>query len=44
VGKSVLLKLINGLLRPDQGSIELFGEEITTMSEEQLFPCEPAPA
>jgi phospholipid/cholesterol/gamma-HCH transport system ATP-binding protein len=38
VGKSVLLKLINGLLRPDQGSIELFGEEITTMSEEQLFP------
>jgi phospholipid/cholesterol/gamma-HCH transport system ATP-binding protein len=38
VGKSVLLKLINGLLRPDQGSIELFGEEITTMSEEQLVP------
>jgi phospholipid/cholesterol/gamma-HCH transport system ATP-binding protein len=38
VGKSVLLKLINGLLRPDQGSIELFGEEITTMTEEQLFP------
>jgi phospholipid/cholesterol/gamma-HCH transport system ATP-binding protein len=38
VGKSVLLKLINGLLRPDKGSIELFGREITTMSEEQLFP------
>jgi phospholipid/cholesterol/gamma-HCH transport system ATP-binding protein len=38
VGKSVLLKLINGLLRPDAGSIELFGQEITTMSEEQLFP------
>jgi phospholipid/cholesterol/gamma-HCH transport system ATP-binding protein len=38
VGKSVLLKLINGLLRPDHGSIELFGEEITTMTEEQLFP------
>jgi len=38
VGKSVLLKLINGLLRPDQGRIELFGEEITTMTEEQLFP------
>jgi len=38
VGKSVLLKLINGLLRPDEGSIELFGEEITTLSEEQLFP------
>jgi phospholipid/cholesterol/gamma-HCH transport system ATP-binding protein len=30
VGKSVL--------RPDKGSIELFGREITTMSEEQLFP------
>jgi phospholipid/cholesterol/gamma-HCH transport system ATP-binding protein len=38
VGKSVLLKLINGLLRPDRGSIRLFGEEITTMREEQLFP------
>jgi phospholipid/cholesterol/gamma-HCH transport system ATP-binding protein len=38
VGKSVLLKLINGLLRPDQGSIQLFGEEISTMREEQLFP------
>jgi phospholipid/cholesterol/gamma-HCH transport system ATP-binding protein len=38
VGKSVLLKLVNGLLRPDQGHIELFGEEITTMPEEQLFP------
>jgi phospholipid/cholesterol/gamma-HCH transport system ATP-binding protein len=38
VGKSVLLKLINGLLRPDRGSIRLFGEEISTMTEEQLFP------
>jgi len=38
VGKSVLLKLINGLLRPDQGSILLFGQEIATMSEERLFP------
>jgi phospholipid/cholesterol/gamma-HCH transport system ATP-binding protein len=38
VGKSVLLKLINGLLRPDHGSIRLFGEEIATMREEQLFP------
>ena len=38
VGKSVLLKLINGLLRPDQGRIQLFGEEISTMKEEQLFP------
>jgi phospholipid/cholesterol/gamma-HCH transport system ATP-binding protein len=37
VGKSVLLKLVNGLLRPDQGSIQLFGEEIATMPEERLF-------
>jgi phospholipid/cholesterol/gamma-HCH transport system ATP-binding protein len=38
VGKSVLLKLTNGLLRPDEGSIHLFGEDISQMSEEQLFP------
>jgi phospholipid/cholesterol/gamma-HCH transport system ATP-binding protein len=38
VGKSVLLKLANGLLRPDEGSILLFGEEISRMPEEQLFP------
>ncbi len=38
VGKSVLLKLINGLLRPDKGSVLLFGEEISTMREERLFP------
>ena len=38
VGKSVLLKLCDGLLRPDQGSIQLFGEEIATMPERNLFP------
>jgi phospholipid/cholesterol/gamma-HCH transport system ATP-binding protein len=38
VGKSVLLKLTNGLLRPDEGSIYLFGQDISQMSEEQLFP------
>jgi phospholipid/cholesterol/gamma-HCH transport system ATP-binding protein len=37
VGKSVLLKLVNGLLRPDRGSILLFGEEIAQMPEERLF-------
>ncbi|MGA3373810.1 MAG: ATP-binding cassette domain-containing protein [Terracidiphilus sp.] len=37
VGKSVLLKLANGLLRPDQGSIRLFGEEISHLPEEKLF-------
>ena len=38
VGKSVLLKLANGLLRPDTGDILLFGEEISSMREEDLFP------
>jgi phospholipid/cholesterol/gamma-HCH transport system ATP-binding protein len=36
-GKSVLMKLVNGLLKPDTGSIKVFGEEIVTMSEDQLF-------
>ena len=38
VGKSVLLKLANGLVRPSLGTVELFGEEITSMPEERLFP------
>jgi len=38
VGKSVLLKLILGLIRPQQGSIMLFGEEISRMPEDNLFP------
>ena len=37
VGKSVLLKLANGILRPDSGRVFLFGEEITAMSEEKLL-------
>jgi phospholipid/cholesterol/gamma-HCH transport system ATP-binding protein len=37
VGKSVLLKLTNGLLRPDSGRIFLFGEDITSMPEEKLL-------
>jgi phospholipid/cholesterol/gamma-HCH transport system ATP-binding protein len=37
VGKSVLLKLANGLLRPDQGEIHLLGQEITRQSEQRLF-------
>lgn len=36
-GKSVLLKLANGLLKPDSGSIRIFGQEITTMRERDLF-------
>ncbi len=36
-GKSVLLKLANGLLRPDSGRIFLFGQEITAMPEHKLL-------
>ena len=36
-GKSVLLKLANGLLKPDSGSIRIFGQEITTMPERDLY-------
>lgn len=38
VGKSTLLKLIIGLIRPLEGSIELFGEDISRLPEERLFP------
>jgi phospholipid/cholesterol/gamma-HCH transport system ATP-binding protein len=37
VGKSVLLKLVNGLVKPDQGSVLLFGEDIFSISESRLF-------
>jgi phospholipid/cholesterol/gamma-HCH transport system ATP-binding protein len=36
-GKSVLLKLANGLLRPDSGRIFVFGHEITAMHENDIF-------
>ncbi len=36
-GKSVLMKLANGLMRPDSGTIQVFGEEITTMPEKDLY-------
>jgi phospholipid/cholesterol/gamma-HCH transport system ATP-binding protein len=35
-GKSVLLKMMVGLLRPDSGSITLAGDEVTTLSELEL--------
>jgi phospholipid/cholesterol/gamma-HCH transport system ATP-binding protein len=38
VGKSVLLKLVNGLLLPDRGQVLLFGEDITALKEDELFP------
>ena len=36
-GKSVLMKLANGLIKPDTGVIKIFGEEITQMPEVDLF-------
>jgi phospholipid/cholesterol/gamma-HCH transport system ATP-binding protein len=36
-GKSVLLKLANGLIRPDSGRIFVFGHEITAMGENEIF-------
>ena len=37
-GKSLLLKLTMGLLKPDSGRIFVLGEEITHRNEEELFP------
>lgn len=37
VGKSVLLKLANGLIRPDSGDIYVFGENVSKMKERDLF-------
>ncbi len=36
-GKSVLLKLANGLIQPDAGRIQLFGLDINNLSQEALF-------
>jgi phospholipid/cholesterol/gamma-HCH transport system ATP-binding protein len=36
-GKSVLMKLADGLLKADSGTIRVFGEDITTMPETELF-------
>jgi phospholipid/cholesterol/gamma-HCH transport system ATP-binding protein len=36
-GKSVLMKLANGLLRPDSGKIRVFGQEVSSMPERDLF-------
>src|SRR5246127_3288534 len=35
-GKSVLIKLISGLLKPDTGTIEVLGQEVTTISDKEL--------
>src|ERR1700722_20262821 len=36
-GKSTILKLALGLLKPDAGRITVLGEDIINMSEDQLF-------
>jgi phospholipid/cholesterol/gamma-HCH transport system ATP-binding protein len=37
-GKTVLLRIIDGLLRPDRGEVRLFGTRIDTLREEQMLP------
>ena len=37
-GKSVTLRQLTGLERPDSGSIQFQGEEITTLRERDLYP------
>ena len=37
VGKSVLLKLANGLIKPDSGRVFVFGFEVNAMREQDLF-------
>jgi len=36
-GKSLILKLVLGLIRPDSGRIIVLGEDVTQMREEELF-------
>jgi phospholipid/cholesterol/gamma-HCH transport system ATP-binding protein len=36
-GKSVLMKLANGLIEPDSGEIRVFGRSLREMSENELF-------
>lgn len=36
IGKSVLIKCIVGLIQPDQGSIKVFGNEVTQMNSKGL--------
>jgi phospholipid/cholesterol/gamma-HCH transport system ATP-binding protein len=38
VGKSVLLKLTNGLIRPRRGHVNLFGQNLNHLTENELFP------
>ena len=35
-GKSVLIKIISGLLKPDAGSVNVLGEEVAALSDKEL--------
>ncbi|EHQ25720.1 ABC transporter ATP-binding protein [Mucilaginibacter paludis] len=35
-GKSVLIKIISGLLKPDEGEVKVFGQELTHITEKEL--------
>jgi phospholipid/cholesterol/gamma-HCH transport system ATP-binding protein len=36
-GKSVLMKLTNGLLKPDAGDVRVFGRSLADMTEDEIF-------
>jgi phospholipid/cholesterol/gamma-HCH transport system ATP-binding protein len=38
VGKSVLMKLVNGLLTPDSGEVRILGRSLSEMTEAEMFP------
>jgi phospholipid/cholesterol/gamma-HCH transport system ATP-binding protein len=37
-GKSVLLRHINGLTKPDEGQVFVFGQDVVPLSEEEMAP------
>ncbi|MEO6922937.1 MAG: ATP-binding cassette domain-containing protein, partial [Bryocella sp.] len=37
VGKSTLIKLANGLLEPDAGNVIVFGNDLSTLSEVEIY-------
>ena len=36
-GKSVLMKIANGLMTPDEGEVFVFGQELSRLSESEMF-------